>query len=79
MTTKIIKGVDNWYGKIHPYLISTSRAKHPVHMIEGGSILTTDMITEFKQSGDMGVFGLNKKDYEWFKTHLTNIEVEVEK
>lgn len=64
----------DWYGNIHPYMIQTSRAKHPVHMIEGGSYLTEDM-TEYDPKSDLGVWGLNKKDYEWFKNHLVEIEV----
>ena len=76
MKTKIIKACD-WYGNIHPYLISTDRAKHPVHMIEGGDYITEDMDTEFNPAGDMGVYGLNSKDYEWFKNHLKDVEVEV--
>lgn len=74
---KTIK-VCNWYGNIHPYLISTSRAKHPVHMIEGGEYITEDMDSKFNPQGDMGVYGLNKKDYEWFINHLEEVEIEVE-
>ena len=69
---KTIK-VCNWYGHIHPYTITTSRAKHPVRMIEGGQYLTEDM-SETDPQSDMGVWGLNKKDYEWFKSHLEEIE-----
>lgn len=72
---KIIKVCD-WYGNIHPYTIQTTRAKHPVHMIEGGSYLTEDM-TEYDPASDMGVWGLNAKDYEWFKSHLQDFEIEV--
>lgn len=72
---KLVKVCD-WYGKINPYTISTSRARHPVHMIEGGTYITEDM-SEFDPAGDMGVFGLNQKDYEWFKNHLIEIELEV--
>lgn len=73
---KTIKVCD-WYGHINPYLITTSRAKHPVHMIEGGDYLTEDMDTEFDPQSDMGVWGLNAKDYEWFKNHLQDVELEV--
>lgn len=73
---KIIKACD-WYGHIYPYYIKTSRAKHPVHMIEGGDYITEDMETEFNPAGDMGVFGLNQKDYDWFKSHLEDVELEV--
>lgn len=75
MTKKIIQVCD-WYGHIHPYTIISSRAKHPVHMIEGGSYLTEDM-TNYDPQSDMGVWGLNAKDYEWFKNHLENFEIEV--
>ena len=69
--------VCDWYGKIHPYPISTSKAKHPVHMIEGGDYITEDMETEFDPQSDMGVWGLNAKDYEWFKNNLKQVELEV--
>ena len=75
MKTKLMKVCD-WYGKINPYYIKTSRAKHPVHMIEGGAYITEDM-TETNPASDMGVFGLNQRDYEWFKSHLEEVEVEV--
>ena len=42
-------------------------------MIEGGQYLTEDM-SETDPQSDMGVWGLNKKDYEWFKSHLEEIE-----
>lgn len=72
---KTIKVCD-WYGHIHPYFIKTTRAKHPVHMIEGGSYITEDM-TEYDPASDMGVFGLNAVDYEWFKNNLQDFEIEV--
>ena len=73
---KVIKVCD-WYGHIHPYMVSTSRAKHPVHVIEGGSYITEDM-TEYDPQSDLGIYGLNQKDYEWFKEHLEDFEIEVE-
>ena len=76
--TKIIKGCDEWYKNIHPYQISTSRARHPIHIIEGGEVITEDMGEDFSQAGDVGVWGLNQKDYEWFKAHIKDIEVGVE-
>ena len=76
MEKKVIKACD-WCGHIHPYLIETSRAKHPVHIIEGGDWMTEDMDTEFDPCADLGVWGLNSKDYEWFKAHLEDVEVEI--
>lgn len=73
MSKKVIKVCD-WYGNIHPYAIKTNRAKHPVHMIEGGSYLTEDM-TEYDPASDMGVWGLNARDYEWFKNHLEHFVI----
>jgi hypothetical protein len=73
--TKTMKVCD-WYGNIHPYEIKTTRAKHPIHMIEGGQYITEDM-TETNPSSDMGVFGLNAKDYKWFKNHLQEVEIEI--
>lgn len=75
MKTKLMKVCD-WYGHINPYYIKTERAKHPVHMIEGGDYITEDM-TETNPSSDMGVFGLNQKDYEWFKNNLIEVEVQI--
>ena len=77
MKKKLVKVCD-WCGHIYPYTVLTSRAHHPVHMIEGGDYITEDMDTNFNQAGDMGVFGLNQKDYEWFKAHLQEVEVDVE-
>lgn len=77
MKKKLVKVCEDWYGNIYPYFVKTSRAKHPIHMIEGGDYLTEDM-SEFNPAGDMGVFGLNQKDYEWFKSHLVEVELEVE-
>ena len=61
--------------KMHVYDVKTT-GKHPVHMIESGEYITEDM-TEYDSTSDMGVFGLNAKDYKWFKEHLVEIEVEV--
>lgn len=67
-----------WDGHtIHPYTIQTSRAKHPVRMIEGGAYLTEDMETEFDPQSDMGIFGLNAKDYQTFKANLVEVEIEI--
>lgn len=64
----------DWYGHIYPYYIKTQRAKHPVHMIEGGKYITEDM-EPTDPTSDMGVWGLNAKDYEWFKANLKEVEV----
>lgn len=62
--------------KINPYTITSSRAKHPVRMIEGGMYLTEELDREYSVGGDMGIFGLNAKDYEIFKANLKEVEVE---
>ena len=74
MTKKML--VCDWYGHIHPYEIYTKRAKHPVHMIEGGLYITEDT-TDTEPTSDMGRFGLNAKDYEWFQNHLQEVEIEI--
>lgn len=73
MTKKVL--VCDWYKHIHPYDVKTT-GKHPVHMIEGGNYLTEDE-TIFNECSDMGWFFLNKRDYEWFKSHLVEVELEV--
>lgn len=76
MKTKKIQVCD-WYGHINPYTIQTTRAKHPVRMIEGGYYLTEDMDSEFNPQSEMGIWGLNARDYEWFKNNLIEVEVEI--
>ncbi len=66
--------VCDWYGHISPYSVKT-KGKHPVHMIEGGTYLTEE---DFDNGvGDMGWFYLNSRDYEYFKNHLEEKEVEI--
>ena len=60
--------------KMHVYDCKTT-GKHPVHMIEGGSYLTESK--EDFGSGDMGWFFLNQKEYDYFKSQLREIEIEV--
>lgn len=73
--TKMLKKmlVCDWYKHCHPYDVKTT-GKHPVHMIEGGEYLTEE---DFDNGdGDMGWFWLNAKDYDYFKSHLVEREVE---
>ena len=68
--------VCDWYRHIHPYDVKTT-GKHPVHMIEGGQYLTEE---DFDNGpGDMGWFWLNSRDYNYFKSHLEEKEVEYNK
>lgn len=62
---------------IHPYAIVSSRAKHPVRMIEGGQYLTENMDVKVEPQGEMGVWGLNQKDYATFKKNLTEKEIKI--
>ena len=60
--------------KMHVYDVKT-HGKHPVHLIEGGYVITEDK-RDFEQSGDMGWFWLNQKEYDYFKSQCKEIEVE---
>lgn len=62
--------------KMHPYVVRT-RGKYPVHMIEGGMYLTEDD-TIFDESSDMGWWHLNQKEYEYFKSQLIDVTLEVQ-
>lgn len=70
-----IKGAIFDTKKMHPYDVKTT-GKHPIHMIEGGKYLTEDE-REFSPGGDMGWFFLNKKEYEYYKAHEVDIEVDI--
>lgn len=59
--------------KMHIYDVKTS-GKHPVHLIEGGEILTEDD-RDFGPA-DMGWFWLNKKEYEYFKSQCGEVIIE---
>ena len=72
-TRKVL--VCDWYGHIYPYDVKTT-GKHPIHMIEGGTYITEDDF-DFGSS-DMGWFFLNQRDYNWFKNHLEEKDVEIE-
>ena len=61
--------------KMHVYDVKT-QGKHPVHMIEGGEYITEDE-RQFDESGDMGWFFLNQKEYDYFKSQLKIYEVEI--
>ena len=76
MNKIIIIGADFDPSKMHVYDVKT-HGKHPVHLIEGGSIITEDD-RDFDPSGDMGWFWLNQKDYDYFKSQCKEMEIEVE-
>lgn len=61
--------------KMHIYDCKTT-GKHPVHMIEGGSYLTES--EEDFGSGDMGWFFLNQKEYNYFKSQLKEVVINIE-
>lgn len=75
MTVKII-GADFDPKKMHVYDVKTT-GRHPVHLIDGGSIITEDD-RSFEQSGDMGWFWLNQKDYDYFKSQCKEMDAEVD-
>lgn len=68
---------EHWDGHIHPYPVKHF-SRHPIHMIEGGSYLTEDT-REFNPAGDMGYFGLNAKDYAWYKNHTVVRQIKIER
>lgn len=59
--------------KMHVYDVKTT-GRHPVHMIEGGEYLTEDE-RQFEESGDMGWFYLNQKEYDYFKSQCREIDI----
>lgn len=61
--------------KMHIYDVKT-KGKHPVHMIDGGSYLTEN--EEDFDNGDMGWFWLNQKEYDYYKSQLKEVVIEVE-
>ena len=75
MTIKII-GAKFDPKKMHIYDVKTT-GKHPVHLIDGGLIITEDD-RAFEQSGDMGWFWLNQKDYDYFKSQCKEMDAEVD-
>lgn len=60
--------------KMHVYDVKTS-GKHPVHLIDDGDYLTES--EEDFGAGDMGWFWLNQKEYDYFKSQLKEVEIEV--
>lgn len=75
MTVKII-GADFDPKKMHVYDVKTT-GRHPVHLIDGGSIITEDD-RAFEQSGDMGWFWLNQKEYDYFKSQCKEMDAEID-
>ncbi|MCM1130127.1 MAG: hypothetical protein NC310_00490 [Roseburia sp.] len=60
--------------KMHLYDVKT-KGKHPVHLIEGGAYLT-ESEADFG-AGDMGWFFLNQKEYDYFKSNLGTITIQI--
>ena len=75
--TKIVKILAAEFDgkKMHLY-DAPKRGKHPVHMIEGGMYLTEDERV-FNEYSDMGWFNLNQKEYDYFKSQLKPIGIEI--
>lgn len=61
--------------KYHPYDVKT-RGKHPIHIIEGGEYITEDERV-FDECSDCGIRRLNQKEYNYFKSNLKEIELEI--
>lgn len=59
--------------KMHVYDVKTS-GKHPVHLIEGGEIITEDERV-FDESSDLGWYWLNEKEYQYFKSQCHKIQI----
>lgn len=59
---------------MHLYEAYIRGEKHPVHIIEGG-----DYVTESEEDfgGDVGWYNLNQKDYDYFKSNLIEITLEI--
>ena len=74
MTVKVLVA-DFEYKKYHPYEVKT-KGKHPIHIIEGGDYITEDMRV-FDECSDCGVWRLNQKEYDYFKSNLKEIELDI--
>ena len=59
--------------KMHIYDVKTS-GRHPVHIIEGGEIITEDARV-FDESSDLGWFYLNDREYKYFKSKCREIKI----
>lgn len=69
----LIIGAEFEPNKMHIYDVKTTGA-HPVHIIEGGDIITEDDIVVDVKS-DLGWFWLNSRDYEYFKSKCKEIVI----
>ena len=76
MAKTVIIGANFEPNKMHLYDVKT-RGQHPVHLIEGGLILTEDE-RQFEISGDMGWFWLNQKEYDYFLSQCKELEIETD-
>lgn len=74
--TATLIGADFDPKKMHVYDVKT-HGKHPVHLIDGGAIITEDK-RDFEQGGDMGWFWLNEKEYQYFKSQCREMTAELE-
>ena len=62
--------------KMHVYTVRTT-GKHPVHLIDGGAVITEDERV-FDECSDLGWWHLNTKEYIYFKSLCKEIEIEVD-
>lgn len=60
--------------KMHIYDVKT-KGKHPVHIIEGGELITEDERV-LDESSDLGWYWLNEKEYNYFKSKCRTIVFE---
>lgn len=62
--------------KMHVYPVET-KSKHWMRLIEGGDYITQDD-RDLPPSGDMGWFGINQKEYDYYLSKRQELELEIE-
>lgn len=72
-STLVFIGAQFEPSKMHIYSVKTT-GRHPVHIIEGGDIITEDERV-FDESSDLGWFWLNQKEYNYFKSQCKEINL----
>lgn len=60
--------------KMHIYDVKTT-GRHPVHIIEGGDLITEDE-NIFDERSDLGWWYLNQKEYDYFKSQCKEIDID---
>lgn len=75
----VTEAVDWTNTNMHPYTLKgTRKANHPIRMIQGGKYLVEDLDLDLKDGGDMGIWGLNAKDYQTFKSLVKTVQIEID-